>query len=376
MQTRISSQNAALPESGVSEVLGSMLLISVVIASVAIVLVVLMSQATPEEIPNVNFMTGSDGNNNLYLFHNGGDSLAEGSFSVLVDGEVRDDYSISDGSSDWSLGKNLILGSVPSATPHTVAVIYNSSGGSRGANVLRSVNTSSLAILNNDVSPDIIRSAYPPVISVPQMMQNLSSRSVIYSRQRNATISNSPNTYLKFTITQPNSTIFTTPACSGSNLLTFNVGDNVTIIQADGASQGFRISGIGNQIWELTADKVNLKITSSSGSDRCSVVPLSCVINHTMITGYSNFQSNFSIKTAIPIGTYSTALTVYDYTTNRTPQLSSQIINRLDNNATVITNISPTSAGVFAFQFDNATRGVYFAGNTTEITVAGSHVYP
>ncbi len=229
------------------------------------------------------------------------------------------------------------------------------------------------------INPDVITaSAYPPVISIPQLVQNVTSRSVVYYRQRNTTISQSPNTYLKFNITQPNSTIFTTPVCSGSNLLLLNAGDTVTITQSDSVSQGFRIAGIGSQIWELTADNVNLVITTSAGTNRCTVVPLPCVINHTMITGYNNFQSNFSIATlANPLtGTYSTGLTLNNYTTNVTPQFSSQLINRLDANTTSITNISPTSAGFFVFQFDNATRGVYFAGNSTKVTVNNNQVYP
>jgi len=375
MQTSIHLRKAAIPDSGVSEVIGGILLISVVIAAVSIVGLVLLSQATPENVPHVSFMTGNDNSNRLYLLHNGGDSLTRGSFSVVVDGGTRDDYTISDGSSEWSLGKNLILTNVDSTKTHSVAIVYNSS--KSGGVVLRSATSNVVIPSTPNVNPDVIMvPTYPPVISIPQLVQNVSGRSIEYYRQRNATISQSPSTYLNFTITQPNSTIFTTPACrAGSNPFVLFVGDTVNITQFDGVSQGFRISGIGNQIWELTADNVYLNITNSSGQ-RCSAVPLKCVINHTMITGYANFTSNFSIATTGVPGTISTALTVFNYTTNTTPQLSRQIINRLDLNATVITNIAPTSSGFFVFQFDNYTRSVYFAGNTTKVTVAGNQVYP
>jgi len=368
------TQNTALPDSGVSEVIGAILLISVVIAAVAMVSMVLFSQATPQEVPDVNFMTGTDNSNNLYLFHNGGDSLTQGTFSVLVDGVVQN-YVIVGGGTSWSLGQNLLITGIPSGRQHSVAIVYNTSG--RGGFVIRSGTANNITSANPVNNVDVIASsAYPPVISVPQLMQNLSSSSIVYYRQRNTTITQSPNTYLKFTITQPNSTIFTTPVCSGSNPLLLNVGDTVTITQTNSVSQGFKISGIGSQIWELAADSVSLNITTSAGVNRCTVVPLPCVINHTIITGYNNFQSNFSFATANPQGIYSTALTVYNYTTNMTPQLSSQLINRLDANTTTITNISPTSAGFFIFQFDNATRGTYFSGNTTLVTVSSNKVYP
>ncbi len=131
MPKRSRTQIAGIADSGVSEVIGAILLISIVIAAVAIVGVFLFSLNTPQEIPSINFMTGSDNSNRLYLFHNGGDSLTKGCFSVIVDGVMRNDYTISDGSNVWSLGTNLILSGVSSSVPHNVAIIYNNteSGG-------------------------------------------------------------------------------------------------------------------------------------------------------------------------------------------------------------------------------------------------------
>jgi flagellin-like protein len=372
MPARIPHKRPAEPDRGVSELIGAILMISVVIAAVALVGVILLSQSVPQKIPNINFMTGNDNKDTLYLYHNGGDSMEVGTFTVLVDGSPRNDFTIPDGSTEWSLGKNLVITGVPSASPHTVAIVYNTTGG--GPVVIRSANSSIVVPATQIINPDVISLKYPPIVSVPQLMQNVTSHSVVYYRFKNAAISQSPYTYLKFTITQPNSTIFTTPVCSGSNLLELSVGDTVNITQIDSVSQGFRIAGIGSQIWELTADNVTLAVTTSAGTTRCSISGL--VINHTMITGYNNFQSNFTIGTADPFGTYSTALTVYNYTTNTAPQLSSQLVNRLDANSTVITDISPTSSGFFVFQFDNTTRGIYFAGNTTKVTFADNQVYP
>jgi hypothetical protein len=357
--------------SRVSEIVGAVLLISLVVLAVSIIAMLLFSQATPEKIPNINFMTGSDNSNRLYLYHNGGDSLARGTFSVMVDNDIHNDYTISDGSSDWSLGKNVIVPDIPSGQ-HNVAVIYNGTG--TGTVVLRSA-TSNVVVAPASNNPDIRPVAtYPPIISIPQLMQNVSSRSVIFYREKNAGIFHSANAYLKFNITLPNSTLWSTPSC-GANPFGLNVGDQVTITQTSGVIQGFRIAGIGNQMWELTADNVALSVTDKTGTSRCSQA--SAILNHTLITGYSDLKTNLSINAPAGTNAY-TALTIYNYMTNTTPQGTSQIANSFlaATDAYTINNVSPNSTGYFVFQLDNTTKSVYFAGNSTRIMRNGIQIYP
>jgi flagellin-like protein len=372
MQTRNPFPRAKEPDNGVSEVIGAILLISVVIAAVAIVGVFLLSQTTPQKVPDISFMTGYDASHNqLYIYHNGGDTLTTGTFSVLINGTPTKNFIISDYSNEWSLGKNLIVSGVPPGQ-NTVAITYNTTGG--GAVVLRSATSSNVSPVTAINNPDIIpASAYPPVVSIPQLMQNVTSRTIIFYRERNTTIVQSPLTFLNFTITMPNSTISSLPTC-GSNPFNLAIGDNISIIQKDSTRQGFRVAGIGNQIWELSADYVDLNIQSSSGTIKCSLS--GAIINQTMITGYTNFRTDLSISTGSPVDKVFTSLTKYNYLINTTPQLTSQLINGADINPIVITNISPTSTGFFVFQFDNATRGVYFAGNTTQVIVNSVQVYP
>ena len=371
MHLQKTSRRRIDPTAGVSEIIGAILMISLVVMTVTIVGILLLSQTMPQKIPNINFMTGSDNNNRLYLYHNGGDSLVRGDFSVMVDGGIRNDYSLSDGGNEWSLGKNLILTNVPSGS-HRIAIIYNGTGS--GAVVLRSASSSIISATVTD-NPDIRPlTAYPPVISVQQLMQNVSSRSIIFYREKNAGITQSPNTYLIFNITLPNSTISTTPTCSGSNPFSLNVGDQVTITQTSDITQGFRIAGIGDQLWELTADNVALIVQDKNGVSHCSQP--AAIINHTLITGYNNLKTNLTVTTAIPVLNSFTALTVYNYMANTTPQSTSQIINGFTTDAIVITNISPNSVGYFVFQLDNTTKSVYFAGNSTRITRNSVQIYP
>ncbi|MDD5187263.1 MAG: type IV pilin N-terminal domain-containing protein [Methanoregula sp.] len=108
--------------SAVSEIIGAILLISLVVSAIMIVGVFLFSQQTPEEIPNINFMTGTDGLGNLYLYHNGGDTLKDGEFYVQVDG-VSKPYGLLEGN-EWSFGKSLIIKDV-SPGAHTVQIILS-----------------------------------------------------------------------------------------------------------------------------------------------------------------------------------------------------------------------------------------------------------
>jgi hypothetical protein len=195
---------------------------------------------------------------------------------------------------------------------------------------------------------------------------------MVFYRENNTALSQTITPYLQFTITQPNSTIVTFPACSASNLLKLNVSDVVTITQPNSYYQSFRIAGIGNQLWELTAANINLNVADTYGNTACNNVQ----INNTVITGYSNFQSTVTLATGTPLGSYNTGLTRYNYLTNTTPQFTSQLIYGLNNSPIYVYNVSPGSAGYFVLQYDNITKSAFFAGNTTQVTVNGIQVYP
>lgn len=357
MQTIPRTRNTGGRDSGVSEVIGAILLISVVIAAVGIVGVVLFSQTTPQKIPNVNFMTGTDNSNRLYLYHNGGDSLVKGCFSVIVDGIVRDDYTISDGSNEWSLGKNLIIPGITTGS-HSVAVIYNST--KTGAVVLRSGTANIVVPATPVINPDVIASAtYPPVVSVPQLMQNLTNNSINYYRE-NGTIIQSGS--LQFNVTGINSTMFTT---SNTVPVPLNIGDTVNIAP-DSVTQGMIVFGAGNQIWELTAEKATLTI-----SNRSTPVTYTGAINHTWITGYKDFRSTLVLSTAATPGSYFTELAVNNYPTYAASQaFSSQIINGTSSKNIVISNVRPAATGLFVLQVNNKTKSTYFVGNITSISIS------
>ena len=348
--------------------IGSFLLISIVVLAVAIVAMVLFSQTTPQKIPNVNFMVGTDNSGNLYLYHNGGDSLSVGQFDILVDNTPVTNYHISDGSTNWSLGNNIVVNGIPSGS-HSVVLVYNNSG--TGSIVLRSA-SANISTIPQNVRADIISLNFPPVIDIPQLVQNVTNRSVIFYREKNMTLT-TPGTYLKFNVNQPNSTMGT-PLC-GINPFILNVGDNVSVTLAGASTQNMRVIGTGDELWELSADNVNLDIRDKNGVSRCSPASPG-FINHTIITGYDHLQSTLSVSTASPQGSYYSSITINNYTGIATPQLTRQLINGINGDTLAVNGISPSPAGFFVFQFDNNPKSVYFAGNTTKIMRNGVQIYP
>ena len=338
--------------SGVSEIVGSMLLISLVVAGVAIVAVVLFSQSSPQEVPNVNFMTGTNNPPTfLYLYHNGGDTLTSGQFMVLVDG-VAKPYTISGGGDRWSLGKNLI---VPiTAAPGNVALVYNVSGS--GGVVIHSA-SANVASVSGPVSPDIVTGiSYPPAVDITQLMANVTNNTINYYRENGTLIQ--PGGSLQFTVTRANSTMYTT---SATVPVALNPGDVVTITP-DSVSQGMRVFGIGDQIWELTSEKATVAISNQP--------VYTGPIIHSWITGYTNLRSDLNLSTASSPGLFFTEFAVNNYPSyERSQTFSSQIVNGTSSRTILISSARPDSIGLFVLQFDNKTKSTYFVGSASGYTV-------
>jgi hypothetical protein len=114
-------------EPAVSEVIGSILLVSIVVTAVSIVGVVLWSQPPPQKIPAFDTIISEDtGNTMIHLYHGGGDSLSSGDFIILVDGNnATASFTKSgvSGWSSWSTGESLDYSYAGMAQPRTVQII-------------------------------------------------------------------------------------------------------------------------------------------------------------------------------------------------------------------------------------------------------------
>lgn len=122
-------------EDGVSEVIGGVLLIALVLIGAALVGTYVTSQPLPEKVPKVQFNIKEIGNI-IYLEHEGGENLRDGDFHIVIDG-VRIDDSQWDvlpiGSTSWSIGDRIRINGHEGAK--SVGLVYK--GGS-GETLLRS----------------------------------------------------------------------------------------------------------------------------------------------------------------------------------------------------------------------------------------------
>jgi PKD repeat protein len=113
--------------SGVSEIVGAILLVSLVILGVMIVSVAVLSQPPPEEIPQVTALAENI-SKTVYLYHDGGDSLQPYEIKVLVNGENSSFSLINNEQWPWSAGKTLKIDYIGPGLPEYVQLIYT--GGS------------------------------------------------------------------------------------------------------------------------------------------------------------------------------------------------------------------------------------------------------
>jgi len=368
-------------DAGVSELIGAILLISLVVAMIAIVAVFLNSQAPTREIPHVRFMVGMNSQNppTLFLTHSGGDTLVSGSFSVYVDGVLKP-YYLSDGGNEWSIGKNLVIPLPTGSSPHNVVLVHNSTG--TGATVLGSVSanlsspqiiiprfilpsptpTPDVNMIFNDVA-NITNSSY----FIPALQLNLSRNSVSFWKNKMTSgkgisgftcngvcYDNKAAVFsLRLTVTDANSTSSVTyEKPGGSVLIPLSSGDIVNFSFSGSDVSYLTTFGTATQIWEFAGNPITLNIRFANGTSLPEEKDVE--ILHTNVGGYSNLASTMAIEVWTPSDT---ALTVN----------GTQWINGMDSKDILLTNVRPVSIGIYMIASDSKGHNLYFIGNADKI---------
>ena len=119
-------------ENGVSEVIGTILLISITVLAAAIVAAFLFSQPHPEDIPSFNAVIWND-SQQIYIRHDGGDPLYYQNIKIYVNStDVTSKFNLSTARTQpWttmSIGDVLVYLATPPVS--SVRVVYTGSGGS------------------------------------------------------------------------------------------------------------------------------------------------------------------------------------------------------------------------------------------------------
>jgi PKD repeat protein len=118
-------------ERAVSELIGALILISVIIAALALVGVMVLSQPPPQKIPALNAIISTN-TQTVNIYHNGGDSFRAEDLQLLLNGQDFTSSFKEDGSagwSTWSVGQSLTYDIPPgNPVPSLIQIVYIGGG--------------------------------------------------------------------------------------------------------------------------------------------------------------------------------------------------------------------------------------------------------
>lgn len=132
-------------DAAVSEIIGAVLLIALVVAGGTMVGVALFSQPMPNQVPKVNIVIGADENGTVTLIHNGGEALNASQYRVYLNQtlwpeEKRFLNNITPAETTaWTVGNSLALRGSDANLTESVTVEYYGSSGNVTITSVRSV---------------------------------------------------------------------------------------------------------------------------------------------------------------------------------------------------------------------------------------------
>jgi hypothetical protein len=244
---------------GVSEVIGAILLISVVSVAVAIIAVGLLSTPPPVEVPHVNVVAVKNATM-VALIHDGGDTLNPDEFFIkLNDGELLDPLKGDfdghrSGEWPWSIGDQLYITSQP--LPNQVDIIYRG----QGTEVL--MDSIEVLTATPGGGPDV---PYPTPTPYPcdriedcyidYFVEQMEKDSIIFSRSRPGPGGGTDfEGDLTFTITEDGSYLL---LGDNQNPYDLDIGDEITFRISDNARPSIELFMIGERGWSIAITKVN-----------------------------------------------------------------------------------------------------------------------
>ncbi|KUG14636.1 hypothetical protein ASZ90_015722 [hydrocarbon metagenome] len=343
-------------EDAVSEVIGSILLISLVGIAVAIIAIMFLSQPVPVEIQSLNVIASyKDDDDLLLLYHDGGDAMVKGEYRIriLPSGAVPNIPK-----DMWVIGEYLPFTDVQSK-PDRIQIISTRGG----QDTLIKEITIGTFVTPGPITP----SPRPPVcVDCDNLYGNCSeadisdayldiamNTSYIFQRVDSKTAL-SASGRLYFEVMDQGSKLFRSGVISPIDL---HPGDIVTITLRSN-SKDFRIFGLGDRFFHLQGKGVDLEISNTTNPITASNIEL----YNGWITGYHDLGSSFSIESPKPTGSSGAyTLLVINGTV---------IINDFNTDPITFSNIHPIGVGLFLLEDDsNSQDGVFFIGNAASYSV-------
>jgi hypothetical protein len=339
--------------SGVSEIIGVILLISVAVLAIAIIAAGLFSQPLPQKIPDARFITGINSSTKiLTIYHDGGEPLYRGEFYLKInDVKIEDNaYTFSpEGGNIWSVGKSLILPNVQSNSK--VQIFYNTGSGEVLLDQLIVQPTITMVpdvfVTPTPICPTCNISGCNQSVIGDAFTQIVMNTSIIFEKtDQKAQLT--PDKIFTFRITKPGSTI----TISQQNY-PLQVGDSIKITLRS-SSKDFKAFGLGDRFFNLRCEKADTTVTYAN---LATADFNNKDIQNAWITGYVDLGSTLTIESS---GSAYTLLVI----NSTTP-----IINGIDARPITISNIRPNGVGMFLLEEDsNGQEGINFVGNALSIS--------
>ncbi len=107
-------------EKGVSEIIGALLLIIILVTAFAVLGAIFISQPVYEKIPAVHIQISNE-SKTIHIYHDGGDPIPLDKMYILVDG-ARLPFTIDNNADTWRIGRTLTT--VSSDMPNRVDIVY------------------------------------------------------------------------------------------------------------------------------------------------------------------------------------------------------------------------------------------------------------
>ena len=156
-------------ERAISDVLGAVILIGVIVTVLALAGVMAFSQPQPQKIPALNARIWND-TSNIYIRHDGGDSLQSGELRILVDGSSPVFNLTTAPAMPWdslSIGNTLQTPIISSSQFPTVQILYTGYGSSAIVLASYGLANTPYGSITTTTSPTPTTTTTPPIPPAP-----------------------------------------------------------------------------------------------------------------------------------------------------------------------------------------------------------------
>ncbi|GAB7017113.1 type IV pilin [Methanogenium cariaci] len=263
-----SIQNA-IHEEGVSETIGVVLLIGLVVVGVSLIGVFFFSQPVAEELPAVDILLSNNGSTILFQ-HNGGDSLAEDEFRIYVGGNAvaATELSFIDGGNwPWSVGETIQYTATGPITPldENVLIAHREEKGILLRPTFVDITGTSTDLADVASAPlPTLSPGVGPGSTTPEDAGGIVAASVLADSEIVVAVSSFNwedivgGRYFNFTVASSNSTM---NIAHETGVRNFNTEDKIVIRTNDWPVRSrISITGVGNTFFSLRFENVNVWI--------------------------------------------------------------------------------------------------------------------